>query len=55
MKELSIAIVISAMLIALSNRYSVGGGDYSLVVDNFTGRAWSCTIIGCRSLQTERQ
>lgn len=48
MRELSMAIVIGAALIAWSNRYSTSDG---LIVDNFTGRAWYCSLQVCYNAQ----
>lgn len=49
MKSLSVAIVLAAVLISLSNRYVVSthGGTGVTMVDNLTGRTWFCSHVEC--------
>jgi len=50
MRELSIAIVVAALVIGLSGRYTVssGGTGTSYVVDGLTGSTWFCGLGNCR-------
>lgn len=48
MREIALAILVGAVLIAWSGRYEVGGeAGTAVVVDNFSGRTWFCDFGGC--------